>query len=58
MVVCSGVMVMCHMAKGPYVSGFGSYFLNEPQFPSCGDRFPSGPGMSVVFSNTFYRQIP
>jgi hypothetical protein len=42
----------------PCDRGFGSYFPSGPQFPSCGDRFPSGPGMFGVFPNTFQGQIP
>jgi hypothetical protein len=44
--------------QGPHGSGFGSYFLSGPHFPSCGDRFPSGLGMGGVFSNTSYGQMP
>jgi hypothetical protein len=39
--------------QGPRDRGFGSYFPSGPQFPSCGDRFPSGSGMFGVFPNTF-----
>jgi hypothetical protein len=39
--------------QGPRNRGFGSYFPSGPQFPSCGDRFPSGSGMFGVFPNTF-----
>jgi hypothetical protein len=35
--------------QGPRDSGFDSYFSSGTQFPSYGDRFPSGPGMSGVF---------
>jgi hypothetical protein len=44
--------------QGPCDRGFGSYFPSEPQFPSCGDRFPSRQGMFGVFPNTFQGQMP
>jgi hypothetical protein len=44
--------------QGPCDRGFGSYFPSGPQFPSCGDRFPLGPGMFGVFPNTFQGQMP
>jgi hypothetical protein len=37
----------------PRGRGVGPYFPNEPQFSSCGDLSPSGPGMASVFPNTF-----
>jgi hypothetical protein len=40
--------------QGHCGSGFGSYFPSGPQFPSCGDRFPSELGMAGVVPNTFY----
>jgi hypothetical protein len=43
--------------QGPCDKGFGSYFPSGPQFPSCGDRFPSKPGIFGVFSNTFQGQM-
>jgi hypothetical protein len=43
--------------QGPHDRGFGSYFLSGPQFPSRGDRFPSGLGMFGVFPNTFQGQM-
>jgi hypothetical protein len=57
-VVPDGVLVVCHLAKDPRGSGFGSYFPSGPQFPSRGDRFPLGPGMAGVFPNTSYGQMP
>jgi hypothetical protein len=44
--------------QGPCDRGFGSYFPSGPQFPSCGDCFPLGPGMFSVFPNTFQGQMP
>jgi hypothetical protein len=44
--------------QGPCDRGFGSYFPSGPQFPSCGDRFPSEPGTFGVFPNTFQGQMP
>jgi hypothetical protein len=44
--------------QGPCDKGFGSYFPSGPQFPSCGDRSPSEPGMFGVFPNTFQGQMP
>jgi hypothetical protein len=43
--------------QGPCDRGFGSYFPSGPQFPSCGDRFPSELGMFGVFPNTFQGQM-
>ena len=40
--------------QGPRDKDFGSYYPSGPQFPSCGDRFPSGSGMFGVFPSTFY----
>jgi hypothetical protein len=40
--------------QGPCDRGFGSYFPGGPQFPSCGDRFPSELGMFGV-SLTLFR---
>jgi hypothetical protein len=49
-----------HVSYGqvPCDGGFGSYFPSGPQFSSCGDRFPSGPGMFGVFPNTFQGKMP
>jgi hypothetical protein len=49
--------VLSHIWQGPHDRGFGSCFPSGPQFPSCGDRFPLGPGMFGVFPNTFQRQM-
>jgi hypothetical protein len=38
-------------------NGFGYYFPTGPQFPSCGDRFSSGPRMCGVFPKTFQGQM-
>jgi hypothetical protein len=44
--------------QGPLDRGFGSYFPSGPQFPFCGDRFPSEPWLFGVFPNTFQWQMP
>jgi hypothetical protein len=48
-VVPDGVLVVCHLAKDPRGSGFGSYFPSGPLFPSRRDRFPLGPRGWLVF---------
>jgi hypothetical protein len=52
-VVPGRVLVMCHMAKDHMVLALVFYFPNGPQFPSCGDRLPSGSKIGGVFQTHF-----